>query len=87
MNRPRAAPAYLPDSNQIRNARDVSKEIVAGLTEGLEQRSRRDGGFGGASEQSGLPEGEIQATLFVQFPDGVVQEIRDATLRLEQQDR
>ena len=85
--RPRAAPAYLPDSNQIKNSRDVSREIVAGLTEGLEQRSRRDGGFGGASQQSGFPEGEIQATLFVQFPDGVVQEIRDATLRLEQQDR
>ena len=85
--RPRAAPAYLPDSNQIRNSRDISREIVAGLTEGLEQRSRRDGGFGGASQQSGFPEGEIQATLFVQFPDGVVQEIRDATLRLEQQDR
>ena len=87
LNRPRPAPAYLPDSNQIRNSRDISREIVAGLTEGLEQRSRRDGGFGGASQQSGFPEGEIQATLFVQFPDGVVQEIRDATLRLEQQDR
>ena len=84
--RPRAAPAYLPDSNQIKNSRDVSREIVAGLTEGLEQRSRRDGGFGGASQQAGLPE-EITATVQIIFPDGTVQEIRDQMLRLEQQDR
>ena len=83
---PRAAPAYLPDSNQIKNSRDVSREIVAGLTEGLEQRSRRDGGFGGASQQAGLPE-EITATVQIIFPDGTVQEIRDQMLRLEQQDR
>ena len=76
LNRPRPAPAYLPDSNQIRNSRDISREIVAGLTEGLEQRSRRDGGFGGASQQSGLPE-EITATVQIQFPDGTVQELRD----------
>ena len=82
---PRAAPAYLPDSNQIRNARDVSKEIVAGLTEGL---SQRNSGFGnvGASQQSGLPE-EITATLQIQFPDGTVQELRDQIIRLEAQDR
>ena len=85
LNRPRAAPAYLPDSNQIRNARDVSKEIVAGLTEGL---SQRNSGFGneGASQQSGLPE-EITATLEIVFPDGTVQEIRDQMLRLSAQDR
>ena len=82
---PRAAPAYLPDSNQIRNARDVSKEIVAGLTEGL---SQRNSGFGnvGASQQSGFPE-EITATLQIQFPDGTVQELRDQIIRLEAQDR
>ena len=85
LNRPRAAPAYLPDSNQIRNARDVSKEIVAGLTEGL---SQRNSGFGnvGASQQSGFPE-EITATLEIVFPDGTVQEIRDQMLRLSAQDR
>ena len=85
LNRPRAAPAYLPDSNQIRNARDVSKEIVAGLTEGL---SQRNSGFGneGASQQSGFPE-EITATVQIQFPDGTVQEISDQILRLSAQDR
>ncbi len=85
LNRPRAAPAYLPDSNQIRNARDVSKEIVAGLTEGLSQRKS---GFGnvGASQQSGLPE-EITANITIEFPDGTVQEIRDQMLRLSAQDR
>ena len=85
LNRPRAAPAYLPDSNQIRNSRDVSKEIVAGLTEGL---SQRNSGFGnvGASQQSGFPE-EITATLEIVFPDGTVQELRDQIIRLEAQDR
>ena len=85
-SQPRQAPAYLPDANQIKNSRDVSREIVAGLTEGLEQRSRRDGGFGGASQQAGLPE-EITATVQIIFPDGTVQEIRDQMLRLSAQDR
>ena len=80
----RPVPNYLPDANQIRNARDVSKEIVAGLTEGLQQRER--GSFGGASEQASLPE-EITATIQIQFPDGSVQELRDQMVRLEQQDR
>ena len=85
LNRPRAAPAYLPDSNQIRNARDVSKEIVAGLTEGL---SQRNSGFGnvGASQQSGFPE-EITATVQIVWPDGSTQEIADQILRLREQDR
>ena len=86
-SQPRQAPAYLPDANQIKNSRDVSREIVAGLTEGLEQRSRRDGGFGGASQQSVLPEGEITANITIEFPDGTVQEIRDQMLRLSVQDR
>ena len=85
LNRPRAAPAYLPDSNQIRNARDVSKEIVAGLTEGL---SQRNSGFGnvGASQQSGFPE-EFNATLVLQWPDGATIELRDQMIRLQEQDR
>ena len=86
-SQPRQAPAYLPDANQIKNSRDVSREIVAGLTEGLEQRSRRDGGFGGASQPSVLPEGEITANITIEFPDGTVQEIRDQMLRLSSQDR
>ena len=80
----RPVPNYLPDANQIRNARDVSKEIVAGLTEGLQQRER--GSFGDASEQAGFPE-ELSATIVLQFPDGSVQELRDQMVRLEQQDR
>ena len=86
-SQPRQAPAYLPDANQIKNSRDVSREIVAGLTEGLEQRSRRDGGFGGGSQPSVLPEGEITANITIEFPDGTVQEIRDQMLRLSVQDR
>ena len=86
LNRSRPAPNYLPDANQIKNARDVSREIVAGVTEGLAIGERRDGGFGGASQQASFPE-EVTATVVVQFPDGSVQELRDQILRLEQQDR
>lgn len=84
--RSRPAPNYLPDANQIRNARDVSREIVAGLTEGLEQRSRSIGGLGEASQPAGLPE-EVTATVVIQFPDGSVQELADQVLRLREQDR
>ena len=80
----RPAPNYLPDANQIRNAKDVSREIVAGLTEGLQQRER--GSLGGTSDQASFPE-EITATIQIQFPDGSVQELRDQMVRLEQQDR
>ena len=83
--RPRPAPNYLPTPDQLRNARDVGREVVAGFTEGL---SQRNSGFGneGASQQSGFPE-EITATLQIQFPDGTVQELRDQIIRLEAQDR
>ena len=84
---PRPAPNYLPDANQIRNARDVSREIVSGVTEGLAIGERRDGGFGGGSQPSVLPEGEITANITIEFPDGTVQEIRDQMLRLSAQDR
>ena len=84
--RPRPAPNYLPTPTQLKNAADVGREIVSGFSEGLEQRSRRDGGFGGASQQSGFPE-EITATVIVQFPDGSVQELADQVLRLRSQDR
>ena len=83
--RPRPAPNYLPTPDQLRNARDVGREVVQGFTEGL---SQRNSGFGnvGASQQSGFPE-EITATLQIQFPDGTVQELRDQIIRLEAQDR
>ena len=80
----RPVPNYLPDANQIRNARDVSREIVAGVQEGLSQRERSS--FGGASEQASFPE-ELTATIQIQFPDGTVQELRDQMVRLDQQDR
>ena len=80
----RPVPNYLPDANQIRNARDVSREIVAGVQEGLSQRERAS--FGGASEQASFPE-ELTATIQIQFPDGTVQELRDQMVRLDQQDR
>ena len=83
--RPRPAPNYLPTPDQLRNARDVGREVVQGFTEGL---SQRNSGFGnvGASQQSGFPE-EITATLEIVFPDGTVQELRDQIIRLEAQDR
>ena len=84
---PRAAPNYLPTPTQLKNAADVGREIVSGFSEGLEQRSRRDGGFGGGSQPSVLPEGEITANITIEFPDGTVQEIRDQMLRLSAQDR
>ena len=86
LNRSLPAPNYLPTPTQLKNAADVGREIVSGFSEGLEQRSRRDGGFGGASQQSGFPE-EITATVVVQFPDGSVQELADQVLRLRSQDR
>ena len=86
LRRSRSAPNYLPDANQIRNAKDVSREIVAGVTEGLAIGERRDGGFGGASPQASLPE-EITAQVVIQFPDGSVQELADQVLRLREQDR
>ena len=82
----RPTPNYLPDANQIRNAKDVSREIVAGVTEGLNIGSRRDGGLGDASQQASFPE-EITATLVLEWPDGATIELRDQILRLEQQDR
>lgn len=85
-HRPRSTPNYLPDANQIRNARDVSREIVAGLTEGLEARSRSDGGLGDASQPARLPE-EVNATIVLQFNDGSTQEFADQLLRLREQDR
>ena len=86
-SQPRQAPAYLPDANQIKNSRDISREIVRGLSEGLAIGERRDGGFGGGSQPSVLPEGEITANITIEFPDGTVQEIRDQMLRLSSQDR
>ena len=86
LNHPRPAPNYLPDANQIRNARDVSREIVAGVTEGLEIGNRRDGGFGSASQQASFPE-EFNATLVLQWPDGATIELRDQMIRLQNQDR
>ena len=83
---PRPAPNYLPTPDQLRNARDVGREVVAGFTEGLAQRGRSDAGLGDASQQPGFPE-ELTATIQIQYPDGTVQELRDQILRLEQQDR
>ena len=85
---PRAAPAYLPDSNQIRNCERCFKRNRSGAHRRFGALgSRRDGGFGGASQQSGFSEGEITANITIEFPDGTVQEIRDQMLRLSAQDR
>ena len=84
---PRPAPNYLPDANQIRNARDVSREIVAGVTEGLAIGERRDGGFGGASQQVKFSRRNQRYGLVLQWPDGATIELRDQMIRLQNQDR
>ena len=86
LRRSRSSPNYLPDANQIRNARDVSREIVAGVTEGLAIGERREDGLGDTAQPAGFPE-EMNATVIFNFSDGSVQEFRDQILRLEQQDR
>ena len=86
LRRTRSAPQFFPTQDQIRNAKDVSREIVAGVTEGLNIGSRRDGGLGDASQQTSFPE-EISAQVVIQFPDGSTQELADQILRLRDQDR
>lgn len=85
LNRSRRAPA-LPDANQIRNAKDVSREIVRGLREGIDIGNRRTGDFGGASQGTGFPE-EMSATIVLQWPDGGTIELRDQMIRLQDQSR
>lgn len=86
LRRSREAPQFFPTQDQIRNARDVSREIVAGVTEGLAIGERNSGGLGGTSPQASLPE-DITAQVVIQFPDGSVQELADQVLRLREQDR
>ena len=86
LRRTRSAPQFFPTQDQIRNAKDVSREIVAGVTEGLNIGSRGTGGFGDAAQQTSFPE-EISAQVVIQFPDGSTQELADQILRLRDQDR
>ena len=86
LRRTRSAPQFFPTQDQIRNARDVSREIVAGVTEGLNIGNRTDGGLGGASQQAALPN-EISATIQIEFPDGSITELTDQIVRLRDQDR
>ena len=77
----RPAPDYLPTPTQLRNAADIGREVIAGFTEGLQQRSR-DSGLGDASQQSGFPE-EMRATIVIQWPDGATIDLRDQVVRLQ----
>ena len=79
--RPRPAPNYLPTPDQLRNARDVGREVVAGFTEGLGQRNS---GFGneGASQQ---PK-QITVNNMLQLPNGVIKEIGKTTVILAEED-
>ena len=81
---PRPAPDYLPTPTQLRNAQDVGREVVAGVMEGFAQKDAATQvtpatGFDGTQE--------IQATLYIEYTDGVLIELRDQLLRIEQQDR
>ena len=86
LRRSRPAPDYLPTPTQLRNAEDLGREVISGFLDGVNQRSRSDGGFGGASQQTGLPE-EVTATIQISFSDGGVIELSDQILRLRGQDR
>ena len=76
---------FFPTATQLRNAADVSREISAGVLEGLASAERsRDSGA--ASQQAGFPE-EINATVVLEWPDGATIELRDQMIRLQNQDR
>ena len=77
---PRPAPDYLPTPTQLRNARDVGREVVEGYAEGQRQRS------GGGTQQVQFPE-EFSADIHLNLPDGTIQVLRDQVVRLRQQDR
>ena len=79
LNRARPAP-YFPTQDQIRNAKDVSREIVQGFVEGL---SQRNSGFvgEGAREQPQT----IVIENKMQMPSGVVKEISRERIILNEQ--
>ena len=79
LNRPRPAP-YFPTQDQIRNAKDVSREIVQGFVEGM---SQRNSGFvgEGAREQPQT----IVIENKMQMPSGVVKEISRERIILNEQ--
>ena len=83
LHQPRAAPDYLPTPDQLRNARDVGREVVAGFTEGL---TTRGGGGDSRPQEVRFPE-EFRADIHLNFTDGGVQVLRDQVVRLQQQDR
>ena len=78
LRRRRETPSYLPDANQIRNARDVSREIVAGVTEGL-----NIGGRGGQIE-SQTPT-EFNPTIVINLDGEQIGTARMAELLEDQQ--
>ena len=83
LSQPRAAPNYLPTPDQLRNARDVGREVVAGFTEGL---ATRGGGGDSSPQQVNFPE-EFNATIVIQYPTGAITELRDQIVRLQTQSR
>ena len=79
--RPRPAPNYLPTPDQLRNARDVGREVVAGFTEGLGQQNS---GLGNVSA-SQQPK-QITVNNMLQLPNGVIKEIGKTTVILAEED-
>ena len=83
----RPAPNYLPTPTQLQNAKDLGREVIAGFTEGMQQRGTPSTPFGSTGNPDMGFQQEIHATLQIQFPDGTVQEIRNQVIRLQQQGR
>jgi len=77
---------YFPTPQQLQNARDVSREIVSGFTEGLQAEATRNGGLSAELNGGGTPENEPVVLQF-QFEDGTISELTGQIRRLQQQDR
>lgn len=83
LSSPQPRPNYLPSPDQLRNARDVGREVVAGYTEGLAARQSEPE----ATPTSGTLSDEQNVTIVLQFPDGSTQELANQVLRLREQGR
>ena len=79
--RPRPAPNYLPTPDQLRNARDVGREVVAGFTEGLGQQNSGLGNVGASQQPK-----QITVNNMLQLPNGVIKEIGKTTVILAEED-
>ena len=78
---PRRAPDYLPDANQLRNARDVGVEVIDGVLQGLAKRNVSAGGA--VSGTADVPK-EFVANITLQTEEGAILEWRNQRIALEE---